>query len=191
VAARPNSTTFDIGGVTRLAARLGRYSPAELDKLLKRAAGTVARRLPVEASRQVAEKILNAPQAKIRPLLSARTTGGGGEHLVILQGLKQRLPLHEFNGARWAGPGAPGAVVKVWRDSAPKTYAGTFAIKGRGIGEGVYVRVPGAGRLPIARRRGPELSRAITDKTHGDIYPSLVAFGQDVLRDEIQRLLKG
>lgn len=194
-----SSVSLDVRGLGRLARRLEQLGPSART-VMQRAAGTLARRLPVEASRQVADKVLNAPKSKIRPLLSARSSGADGAYSVVLQGLRKRLPLHEFTGARWAGRKAPGAVVKVWRDSPAKAYTratskkdtAVFAKHGRGAKAGLYQRVHNRSRerAPIVLRKGPELSRAITEREHGDIYPDLVEFGQSILREEIARLLR-
>ena len=200
MALRRSSVDVDLTGLARHAARLDRYSPAQMQTVLKRSAGTLVRRLPVEASRLVSSEILNVPRLKVRPLLSARSSGAQGQVAIILSGLRNRIPLHQFSGAKYGGRKTAGAVVQVWRDSPPKVYdryaskkdTAVFAIKGRGVKSGLYQRIHNrkGERAPIVQRKGPELWRAITDREHGDIYPQLIGFSDEVLRSERARLLK-
>lgn len=192
----------DLGGIERLAARLELYGPKEINQMFRRAAGTLARRFPKEAARLVSERVLNLDAATIAPMLSAFASGTGDDVSVRLQGLRKRVPLHKFLGARWGGRETAGASVKVWRNKPAETYSaarasavsnrrrgGVFAIVGRGgVSGGLFQRVKG-GR-EITRVTGPELWRAITDREHGDIQPDLIEFGRDVLREEIERLMQ-
>jgi hypothetical protein len=192
----------DLSGIERLSARLDLYSHKEITQMFRRAAGTLSRRFPKEAARLVSERVLNVDAATIAPMLSAFASVVGDDVSVRLQGLRKRVPLHKFLGARWGGRETPGAVVKVWRDTPAETYSaaraaaagkrgrgGVFAIVSRGgVSGGLFQRLKGSRQ--IARRSGPELWRAITDREHGDIQPELVEFGREVLREEIERLMQ-
>lgn len=187
-------------GLNRLRARVDELG-AGAKKVMDLAGKTLARRLPVRAADLVAEKILNAPRNKVRGYLSAKTSG----YNVILLGVEKRMPLKDFSGTRYGGRNTPGAVVEKWRDSPAETYSaarastsallegGAFAIKGRGVKGGIYNRIikkHPSGRQVLALRKGPSFARAITERRHGDIIPDLVEAGREVLRAEIERLLK-
>lgn len=185
---------FDFRGMTKQAARLKDLSTKQLPQVQQRALSTLARRLPVEASRLASERIVNLPRATVRKGLSASVGGPASERYVLLSGERRRIPLAAF-GANYGGRGARGALAKPYRDSSVRTYDHTFAIKGRGVKGGIWMRVPRAGgklvsRLPIIQRKGPSIARVIADRKHGDIIPELSEFCGTILRAEIARLLK-
>lgn len=200
MALRRSSVDFDLAGLARQTARLDRYSSREMQTLLQRAAGTLTRRLPVEASRLVSGEILNVPRLKVRPLLSAKSRIAQGEVAVVLSGARGGVPLHQFVGAKYGGRKTAGAVVKIWRDAPAKVYdrrasrsdTAVFAGAKRGVRAGLFQRIHNrkGERAPVVLRKGPGLWRAITDRDHGDIYPQLIGFGRDVLRAEIARLTR-
>jgi hypothetical protein len=189
-------------GIERLRARVEELG-AGAERIMARAASTLARRLPVRASELIADKILNVPRTKVRGYLSASVSGDN----VVLKGVEKRLPLQDFIGTRYGGPSTAGAVVQKYRDAPPEVYSaaraagsnkldgGAFAIKGRGVRAGIYQRLrreyhPGTNRQILTRRLGPSFSRAVLERRHGDIFPELIEAGREVLRAELERLLK-
>ena len=189
--------TFDLRGLVRQAARLGKLTPQVLAQVEQRTMSTLARRLPVEASRLASEQIVNLPRAIVRKGLSARASGPAGERAVVLTGSRTRIPLSKFGG-RYGGRRTPGATAQPYRDGGRVTYKSSFAIKGRGIRGGIWTRLPkhaptkpGIDRNRfIIQRKGPSISRAILDRKHGDIIPALSDFAGTVLSSEAQRLFK-
>jgi hypothetical protein len=191
------SRRIDLGSINRLSSRLAGLDARRTKQVVSRATVAVQRRWQVDAPRLVASEILNITPARLREYLSARVTTIGGDAAVVLSGLRKRIPLHLFTGARYGGRNTEGAVVQVWRDSPAKIYARTFTIGRRGVAGGIYQRAPRGGvvddlhgRLPIIQRSGPELWRAVTDGSHGDVRPQLIETARKTFRAEIERLLK-
>lgn len=186
--------TFDFRGLARQAARLGELSAPNIAQVQQRTLSTLARRLPVEASRLAADQIINLPRSLVRKGLSAKVAGPAGERYAVLQGSRARIALSLFGGARYVGRRAPGAVAKPYRNEPLRTYKSSFTIKGRGIRGGIWSRPPAvvSVRSPrlIIQRKGPSISRAILERKHGDIIPALTEFGGRILRAEVERLLK-
>lgn len=199
MAGRRATASFDFRGLARHAKRLGQLGPKAFAQVEQRTLSTLSRRLPVEASRLASEKILNLPRSLVRKGLSAYVAGPAGERAVVLSGSRERIPLSKFGGAYYGGRRTPGAVAQPYRDDAARTYASSFAIKGRGIRGGIWSRLPknavnnknniDRNRF-IIQRKGPSISRAILERKHGDIFPALSEVGSQVLRAEIARLLK-
>lgn len=195
----PKERRFDLGPIRRLSDRLAALEPARAKKVIDRATVGVKRRWQVDAPRLVAAEILNIAPGRLRDYLGADVKTVGGSAAVVLTGLRKRIPLHLFAGARYAGPKSPGAVVQVWRDSPPKVYERTFAIKGRGVRGGIFMRAPTSSyrwaddlhpRLPLVLRKGPEVWRAVAEGNHGDVRPRLIETARVTFRAEIDRLLK-
>lgn len=188
---------LSIGALRALDASLARVAPERLQQARERAAVGVERRWRVDAPRLIHRDILCLPVRHIREYLRFGVKYQGGEARVQFTGIDKRVPLHLFEGARYAGRKAPGAVVKIWRDSPPRTFERTFAIKGRGVRGGIFQRTPRGGvvddlhgRLPIVLRKGPEMYRALVEGRHGDVRPDLIRIGRETFRSEVARLLK-
>lgn len=193
---------LDLGPIRRLSDRLALLDAPRRKKAIDRATVGVKRRWQVDAPNLIAEEILNISPARLRKYLGVNVSTLDGFAAVTLTGLRQRIPLHLFSGARYPGPKSEGAVVKVWRDSPPKVYPRTFAIKGRGIAGGIFQRAPQFlafteegdymlhGRLPLVLRKGPELWRAVAEGKHGDVRPQLIETARVTFRSEIDRLIK-
>lgn len=188
---------LDLGPIRRLSDRLAALEPARAKRVIDRATVGVQRRWQVDAPKLVAAEILNIAPGRLREYLGATVKTVGGSAAVVLTGLRKRIPLHLFAGARYGGAKTPGAVVQVWRDAPPKVYPGTFAIKGRGVRGGIFQRAPVGGivdelhgRLPLVLRKGPEVWRAVAEGQHGDVRPQLIETARATFRAEIDRLIK-
>lgn len=194
----PNFARIDTDALVRAVQYVEGFAGPRLEQLRKRAFGTLARRLPVLAASLIATEILNVRRVQVSRSLSARVSPDA----ITLFGLAARIPLAEFNGAKWAQKAA-GATVQTYRDEPPRLRPHVFAIKGRGVKGGLFMRVPeGTGvraagfspatglawRTPIVERRGPSIYRAVVDQNHGDIYPALVEEARQVLIKEVARL---
>jgi len=194
---------LNLGGLAKAAAKLRGLSTTQLERVSKRGIATLQRRLVPEAARLLSQKVLNLQPRQISPYLGTELSGD----TLILRGSKKRLPLSDF-GATWGGSTTAGAVATLWRDAGPKTFLHTFKIKGK---KQVWQRVPYSGakfnsrklgrgtqsaapsglvqQYPIIVRKGPSFSRAVIGKRHGDIYPDLIRYSNDLLATEIRRLL--
>lgn len=188
---------LDLGPIRRLSGRLAALEPARTKRVIDRATVGVQRRWKVDAPKLVSAEILNIAPSRLRDYLGAVVKTVGGSAAVVLTGLRKRIPLHLFAGARYGGAKTPGAVVQVWRDAPAKVYEGTFAIKGRGVAGGIFQRAPiGSfaderhGRLPLILRKGPEVWRAVAEGKHGDVRPQLIETARATFRAEIDRLIK-
>jgi hypothetical protein len=198
----PKERRFDLGPIRRLSDRLASLEPRRTKKIIDRATIGVQRRWKVDAPKLIAAEILNITPSRLRDYLGTKVSTLDGFAAVTLTGLRKRIPLHLFSGARYAGPKSPGAVVQVWRDSPPKVYPRTFAIKGRGVAGGIFQRAPEFlafttegdymlhGRLPLVQRKGPEVWRAVSEGKHGDVRPQLIETARATFRAEIERLIK-
>ena len=187
--ARNVAMTVDFSGLTRAVDRLSKLDADALARVEQRTLSTLARRLPVEAARLASEQILALPRAKIRSGLSAVQGGPSGARNVSLIGSRTRIKLKDF-GAKYGGRKTPGATATLYRDRGVQLFEGTFAMKGQGAKGGIFQRIPDASRLPIVERAGPSVYRSITEGKHGDIKPDLRDMSVEVLRVEVQRLLK-
>lgn len=187
--ARNVAMTVDFSGLTRAVDRISKLDADALARVEQRTLSTLSRRLPVEAARLASEQILALPRAKIRSGLSAVQGGPPGARNVSLIGSRTRIKLKEF-GAKYGGRKTPGATATLYRDRGVQLFEGTFAMKGQGAKGGIFQRIPDASRLPIVERAGPSVYRSITEGKHGDIKPDLRDISVEVLRVEVQRLLK-
>lgn len=199
--------SINVDAIIRRGNALQDLSTKQVTQVKTRAIATLKRRLAPEAAREIADEILNLNARQISPYLDVQVTSGG----ITLRGSDTRLPVSAFKPT-WAGTTSPGVVVTFWRDSGPLVLAHTFMRKGS---KEVWMRVPGArsktatvgtgrdsskvvvqpssglvGRLPIVVRKGPSFARAVYEKKHGDIFPSLVEFAQESLRVEVDRLVQ-
>lgn len=151
------------------------------DKAVERAAGTLARRLPVEARRDIQQEF-NLSAARIREGISVRR----GDGYVELVGSKRGIGLINFGG-RWGGRKTAGAVAQVNKSGSRHVYAGTFIAKGKGGNQQIFDRV-GKKRLPITTLYGASMRIALRDTERVE---RLATFAQDLGRTEIDRLTQG
>lgn len=169
---------FDVSGAfIREANRLSLIAGGS-SKAVERAAGTLARRLPVQARRDIqTEYALQA--ARIRDGVTA-TRGGG---YVELRASARGIGLINFGG-RWGGRKTAGAVAKVFTRSGAYVYGGTFIAKGRNGNAQIFDRI-GKKRLPIKVFYGPSLAKMLQQDDRRD---RLAVYAKDILAVEFDRL---
>ncbi len=188
---RNYSVTVDVRALRSLRARLDKLSPASMARVQKRAIGTVRRRVGPVAAQLLGED-LNLPKSKIRNRLRV----DGGPDYVAIHGSSVGIPLAEF-GATWGGPKSRGVVAKVFRDAAPRTYAGSFIARTSGKKAAVYERAwrggrrtgKRYGRLPVQHVRGPNVGSLLIATGPHQVAGRLIAFASQVLASELSRLL--
>ncbi len=151
-----------------------------MDAARTRAIGTLARRLPVQARRDIQAEF-NLRASRINAGLSVRREDGA----VVLIGAKRGIGLIEFGG-RWGGRKTEGAVARVRKDEAPYVYAGTFIAIGRSNNRHIFDR-EGKRRLPIKTLYGPSVAVMLR-------YPArrerLADFAQEIAASELDRLTR-
>lgn len=169
--------TADFSAVIAAAARLRRYA-GSLDVVRTRTIGTLARRLPVIARRDIQQEY-HLPAARVTQGLVVRASGDAVE----LTGSKRGIGFPAY-GAR--ATRKTGVTVTILTAKGPERWSDAFIAKGRGGNIQAFVRQTRA-RLPLrvlygssvaTALRKPERQKRITDAA------------QDVLRAEIDRLTK-
>lgn len=161
----------------REASRIGAIA-RDSDKAIERAAGTLARRLPVEARRDIQNEY-NLPATRVRAGLSVSRGGG----FVELRASKRGIGLINFGGG-WAGRKSPGAYAKVFKGEARHNYGGTFIATVRGGNRQIFDRTSKA-RLPIKTLYGPSIASMLRKP---DRRARLSLLGRDILNAEFRRL---
>lgn len=152
-----------------------------MDTVRARAIGTLARRLPVQARRDIqTEYALSS--SRINAGLSVRREEGA----VVLVGAKRGIGLIEFSG-RWGGRKAEGAVARVRVDESPYVYAGTFIATGKSGNRQIFDR-QSRKRLPIKTLYGPSLANMLRNDARRE---RLGDFAQELAAAELDRLTKG
>lgn len=174
--------SFDLSALARVIGRV-RNKPKQAEQAVVRARGTLMRRLPVQARRDIqAEYALRAQ--RIAAGLSIRQSGDAVE----LIGSKRGIGLIEADG-RWAGVKSAGASARVRVDEPRHVYDGTFIAAGRGGNRQIFERalVGGrrAARLPIAARYAPSVAQMLRRPGRAD---RLADFARNVLAAEVARL---
>lgn len=151
---------------------------------IKRAAGTLARQLPVEARRDIQDEYA-LPAARISKDLDASNTGDS----VVLTGRARAVGLVAFGG-RWAGRKSEGASAQVFTGKGRHVYGGTFIAKGKNGSNQIFSRsiVGGkrAPRLPLHTLYGPSVASMLRK---GDRPTRLDDIAENILSSEIARLL--
>lgn len=165
---------------TREASRIGDIA-AGSDKAVSRAAGTLARRLPVQARRDIQTEY-NLKAGRIKDGLSV-TRGSG---FVELRASKRPIGLIEFAG-KWGRRKSPGAVAKVYRAQPRHNYGGTFIANLRGGNRQIVARI-GKGRLPLKVLYGPSIANMLRNTDRKD---RLATYAEDILASEFERLNGG
>lgn len=149
-----------------------------IDGTRDRAAATLARRLPVEARRDIQTEY-NLPAARIRDGLTARRGAG----FVELRASKRGIGLINFGG-RWPGRKSAGAIARVFRNETAHSYAGTFIAKGRGGNLQIFER-RGKGALPLRVFYAPSLAQMLRKLGRKE---RLALFARQFLVDENVRI---
>lgn len=181
---------FDIAGLLQQAARLGR-TQAELSKATQRATGTLRRRMPVAARRDIQQEY-NLKAGRINSGLRASPIERGVE----LIGSGRGVGLIEFGG-KWRGPRSPGATAQVRRDEGVTLYPGQFIATLLGGNRQIVSRTgsprrmtqgryAGKVRQPLTVEYGPQVAQMLIRRDRLDRLRDVQA---DILRAEFQRLL--
>lgn len=147
-------------------------------KAEERAAGTLARRLPVQARRDIQDEY-TLTAARVRAGL--RVSRGGG--YVELRASARGIGLIEFRG-RWRGRKTPGAVAQVFSGEAPYNYGGTFIAEGRSGNRQIFDRTT-AKPLPLKTLYGPSLASMLRKPERRE---RLANFARGLLKTEVDRL---
>ncbi len=177
---------FDVTApLRRQGNRLARIA-GETDRTTQRATGTLLRRLPVQARRDIQDEY-NLPARRIAEGITATR----GEGFVELRGSKRGIGLINFGG-RWGGRKSAGATAQVRRTEGRTVYSGTFITTLRSSNRQIVERELDAGhrvgRLPVRTLYGPSMAHLLRNADRRD---RLVEFSRDTLRDEVERLTKG
>lgn len=152
-----------------------------MDTARTRAIGTLARRLPVQARRDIQQEYA-LKASRINAGLSVRRE----DDAVVLVGSKRGIGLIEFAG-RWGGRKTEGAVARVRTDEGPHVYAGTFIATGMSGNRQIFDRSTRK-RLPIKTLYGPSLANMLRDDERRE---RLGDFAQDIAARELDRLTRG
>lgn len=182
---------IDISGIRRTADRLA-STVKEADKAVQLARGTLRRRLPVEARRDIQQEY-NIKARRVSDGLTARTVENGVE----LRASAAGIGAIEFSG-KWRGRKSPGATWVPHKGGGAKTQPGTF-IAGMLGGNKHIVERSGAPRVmtkgrnkgkrkqPLAVRYGPSIAQMLRRPARGE---HLADYAQTILSAEIERLLR-
>ncbi len=176
--------SIDLSGQVRALQRL-RDTPKKAEQAVQRARSTLARRLPVQARRDLQSEYA-LPATRIAQGLSVRATAESIE----LIGAKRGIGLIAFTG-RWGGLKSAGASAQVFVDESRHIYGGTFIARGNGGNRQIFSRaVTGsrrAARLPIRTLYGPSVAHMLRRAGRAD---RLADFARDRLAEEINRLMR-
>lgn len=162
------------------AARLAQTQD-DIDRVMSRAIGTLARRLPAQAKRDIKDEY-NLPSSRISAGLSVRRE----DDAVVLIGRKRGIGLIEFGG-RWQGRKAPGATARRRNDGGAETYTGSFIAKMLGGNRQIVERTTRK-RLPLRVLYGPSIADMLKN---ADRRQRLGDFAQDIAASELDRLTRG
>lgn len=169
----------DISAFTRQAEAMQRTG-RDADKIIGRAVGTLLRRLPVAARRDIQDEY-NLTAGRITPFLSARR----GEGYVELVGQKRGIGLINFSG-RWGGRKTEGAVATVRRSEGASVYGGTFIANLRS-GNRQIVERETKKRLPLRTLYGPSIAQMLRNAARRE---RLADIAQEIGAAEMDRLSK-
>ena len=168
--------SFEVWSIVEEAARLRRIATA-LPVAVRRAVGTLARRLPVAARRDMQQEY-NLPASRINAGLTVSRTAGS----VVLQGSKRGIGLVAY-GARQT---KRGVVVSILRGKT-ETWPEAFIAAGKNGNRQVFVR-KGRERLPIDALYGSSIATMLRKPGRAE---RLADAAQQVVSAEIARLAGG
>lgn len=166
---------FDASAILKVADRF-REVPKRAEQARSRAASTLARRLPVEARRDIQDEY-NLTAGRINKGLSVRTTS----EYVELVGASRGIGRIEFGGRR----GANGQVTyQVHRNGARQVLPHAFIANGLSGNTQIFERLTHK-RLPIQAIYGPSIAQMLRKSGREE---RLIGFSQTLLSAEIERL---
>lgn len=151
----------------------------DIEKVRNRALGTLARRLPVQARRDIQTEY-NLTASRISEGLSARRTDDGS---VILRGRARGINLIAF-GARWSKKN--GVTARVRKDGRLTVRPDAFIAKGKNGALLVFER-RGKTRLPLDAVYGPSIGQMLK---HGERPQRLADYASQVIAAELARLTR-
>ena len=167
----------DFSAVIAEAARIRRFA-GDLETVRKRTVGTLTRRLPVIARRDIQEEY-HLPAARITAGLMTRSAGNAVE----LTGSKRGIGFVAY-GARASRKN--GVMVTLLHAKGSDRWPDAFIATGRGGNVQAFVR-KGHARLPIKTLYGSSIATALRKP---DRQQRITDAAQDVLRGEIDRLTR-
>ena len=189
------------------------YIQAQVPHVRDRALASVLRGIRPEASRLIADSILNLPARTISGHLKA--SHSKADHAIVVGASRTRVPLVQFKPRVNA---RSGVTVTTWKDRGQQHLPHAF--KRRDGKPGIWQRAPykpggkgGTGkagdydpvmsgaseglvrRLHIIERKGPSMARIFKGRNaptggHGDIGPRLGVYARARLAEEIARMRK-
>jgi len=154
--------------------------PPAIVRAQKRAIGTVVRRLPVEARRDM-QKEYRLKASRIRQGLRMRATQSD----IRLVGSARGINAAAF-GATWSRRNKVGAKFAGRKDQSREQHAGTFIATGRSGNRLVFERTAKGTRLPL---RAVYLASIGQMLKHGQRPARLADYAQGVIVSEINRQL--
>lgn len=147
-----------------------------VEKIRTRALGTLARRLPVQARRDIRDEY-NLKAARVRDGLSIRRPGDGS---VVLRGSARGINLIAFS-AKWSK--RKGVTARVLKGGAASARPHAFIARGRNGNTLVFER-RGKTRLPLDAQYGPSIGQMLK---HGDRPQRLADYASSVVAAETAR----
>ena len=176
--AKYGSFTVELAGALDAIAGLSR-APAAILRAQKRALGTVQRRVPVEARRDMQAEY-NLKATRLRAGLSMRNTPDG----ILLRGSARGINAIQF-GATWSRRMKGGARFAIKRGETRDGRDGSFIATGKSNNRLVFER-RGKARLPLQAVYGPSIAQMLK---HGRRPERLAEFALRTLAAEQRRLL--
>lgn len=152
---------------------------ANVEKIRSRALGTLARRLPVQARRDIQNEY-NLTATRISAGLSVRRPDNGS---IVLRGAARGVNLVAFH-ARWRK--RTGVTAKVRKAGQPTIRPNAFIAKAKNGARLVFER-RGKARLPLDAQYGPSIGQMLK---HGDRPKRLADFASGIIATEIARLTR-
>lgn len=150
-----------------------------VEKVRSRALGTLARRIQVQARRDIQSEY-NLTASRINDGLSVRRPDDGS---VILRGQARGINLIAF-GARWSKK--TGVTARVLKSGKPTIRREAFIAKGKNGALLVFER-RGKARLPLDAVYGPSIGQMLK---HGDRPKRLADYASGIVAAEIARLTR-
>lgn len=163
-------------------------------KAVHRASGTLLRRLPAEAKRDIRREY-NLKAGRVSKDLRASRVGDG---VIELVGYRRPIGLIQYGG-RWGGRRTPGATYQIGRGGQRKTMDGTFIVTGLSGNRHIYESY-GPPTLMFRGHYAGEMKWQISARYFGSIAGFLVQKGRpdrlaeyadEILRKEFDRIRAG
>lgn len=184
---------IDLGNLLALEKRLAAF-PGAVKRVVRRARGTLLRRLPVQARRDITDEY-NLKAGRVARDLRARAVAEGIE----LRGRERRIGVIEY-GARWRRGQAGGATWQFRRGGPREAYdAGAFIATGLSGNRQVFIRAGAPRRMTRGRYIG-QLRQPLSAQYEGSVAQflrddarrdRLLDTAQQIAAAEVDRLIAG